>query len=95
MNNSGIETALGAIVTTHLSLACELERRKLDYCCGGAITLGQACRDTGLDGSVVAAELTASIGDGGPAEWSHLEIGDLAEHLVETHHRYLWGELPR
>jgi regulator of cell morphogenesis and NO signaling len=86
---------LGAIVTRHPSLARELEHRKLDYCCGGAITLGQACRDAGLDAAAVAAELTASISDDGPAPWSHLEVDDLVAHLMETHHRYLWDELPR
>ena len=95
MNNIGTETTLGAIVTRHPSLARELERRKLDYCCGGAVTLGQACRDGGLDEMLVAAELTSAIGDDGPASWSHLEIVDLVEHVVETHHRYLWDELPR
>jgi regulator of cell morphogenesis and NO signaling len=96
MNNDiGIEMTLGAIVTSHPSLARELERRKLDYCCGGAITLGQACREAGLDAVIVAGELASSIGDEGPASWAHLDVDDLVEHLVETHHRYLWDELPR
>ena len=94
-NNVGVEMTLGTIVTRYPSLVRELERRKLDYCCGGAVTLGQACRDVGLDAGLVAAELTSSIGDDGPAPWSHLDVADLVEHLVETHHRYLWDELPR
>ncbi|HUS43578.1 MAG TPA: iron-sulfur cluster repair di-iron protein [Ilumatobacteraceae bacterium] len=96
MNDTvGPEMTLGAIVTRYPSLARELEHRKLDYCCGGAVTLGQACRDTGLDAAVVATELRSSISDDGPASWSHLEVADLVEHLVDTHHRYLWSELPR
>ena len=94
-NTIGIEMTLGGIVTSHPSLARELERRKLDYCCGGAVTLGQACREAGLDAAVVADELASSIGDEGPAPWAHLDVDDLVAHLVETHHRYLWDELPR
>lgn len=94
-NDIGIDTTLGAIVTNHPSLARELEQRQLDYCCGGAVTLGQACREAGLDAALVAAELAASIGDEGPAPWSHLDVDALVAHLVETHHRYLWDELPR
>jgi len=94
-NNIGIEMTLGAIVTSHPSLARELERRNLDYCCGGAVTLGQACRDAGLDAAHVAGELASSIVDEGPAPWSHLDVDELVAHLVETHHRYLWDELPR
>ena len=96
MNDTvGVEMTLGAIVTRYPSLARELERRKLDYCCGGAVTLGQACRDTGLDAAVVATELASSVGDDGPASWSQLDVADLVTHLVDTHHRYLWEELPR
>ncbi len=91
----GPAATLGDIVTRYPSLARELERRDLDYCCGGDATLGQACRDGGLDATVVAAELTSSIGDDGPATWSGLDISDLVEHVVDTHHRYLWDELPR
>jgi regulator of cell morphogenesis and NO signaling len=94
-NDIGIEMTLGAIVTRHPSLARELERRKLDYCCGGAVTLGQACREAGLDAALVAGELASSIGDDGPASWPHLDVDDLVAHLLETHHRYLWDELPR
>jgi regulator of cell morphogenesis and NO signaling len=94
-NDIGIEMTLGAIVTSHPSLARELERRKLDYCCGGAATLGQACREAGLDALLVAAELSSSVGDEGPASWAHLDVDDLVAHLVETHHHYLWDELPR
>ena len=91
----GSEMTLAAIVTRYPSLARDLERRQLDYCCGGAVTLGQACRDVGLDAPLVAAELTASVGDDGPASWSQLDVTDLVAHLLETHHRSLWDELPR
>lgn len=96
MNNDiGIDMTLGAIVTSHPSLARELERRNLDYCCGGAVTLDEACRDAGFDAALVAAELASSIVDEGPASWTHLDVDELVVHLVETHHRYLWDELPR
>jgi regulator of cell morphogenesis and NO signaling len=91
----GVEMTLGAIVTRYPSLARELERRRLDYCCGGAVTLGQACREIDLDATVVADELTASIGDDAPAAWSQLDVAELVTHLIDTHHRYLWDELPR
>ncbi len=91
----GVEMTLGTIVTSHPSLARQLERRRLDYCCGGAITLGQACRDAGLDAARVAAELSSAVSDEGLAPWSTLDVDELTAHLVETHHRYLWDELPR
>ncbi len=91
----GPEMTLGSIVTRYPSLARELERHDLDYCCGGDATLGQACRERGLDAAVVVADLASSIGDGAPALWSVMDVADLVDHLVDTHHRYLWDELPR
>jgi regulator of cell morphogenesis and NO signaling len=91
-------TTLGDLVTAHPRLAGELERRGLDYCCGGRRSLGDASRGAGLDPIVVAAELTDAAetgGDDGAPPWAEMGIVELTEHIVDTHHRYLWGELPR
>jgi len=37
------DATLADLVTAHPDLARELERRSLDYCCGGARTLREAC----------------------------------------------------
>lgn len=86
---------LADVVTTYPSLARELEARGLDYCCGGATTLERACNDLGLDADLVIAELQASITDTRPEAWATMGAVQLVDHIVETHHRYLWDELPR
>lgn len=86
---------LGEIVTSYPSLAVELERRTLDYCCHGARTLARAAEDAGLDPDVVAAELSAARVDEPPAPWASLRPADLVDHIEAVHHRYLWSELPR
>lgn len=91
-------TTLGDLVTTHPRLAGELERRGLDYCCGGQRSLGDASRAAGLDPIVVAAQLTDAAevdGDDATPPWAQMGIVQLTEHIVDTHHRYLWEELPR
>lgn len=90
-------TTLGDLVTEHPDLARELDRRGLDYCCGGHRTLDEAARAGGLDPAVVAGELaaaTTAAGDG-EAGWASMGAAELVDHIVATHHRYLWGELPR
>jgi regulator of cell morphogenesis and NO signaling len=89
------ETTLGDVVTNHPSLARELERRGLDYCCGGGRTLGEACTAQGLDPLIVAAELAAGATGDAAAPWANVDMVELVEHLEATHHRYLWDELPR
>lgn len=86
---------LGEIVTLHPSLAADLERRGLDYCCHGARTLAEAASEAGLDPQIVATELSEARVDEPPAEWASLGPADLIDHIVSVHHRYLWTELPR
>lgn len=88
--------SLGEIVNAYPVLARQLERLDLDYCCGGDRTLGEACRANELDPRAVVIELAAFIGDDDvPAPWSSMSVIELVEHLMSTHHRYLWDELPR
>ena len=87
---------LGALVNAHPDLADELERRGLDYCCGGQRTLLEACAALGLDPASTALELSDATSRTAPAaEWASMDAISLIEHLVATHHAYLWAELPR
>ncbi|MEO6651336.1 MAG: iron-sulfur cluster repair di-iron protein [Ilumatobacteraceae bacterium] len=89
------QTTLADIVTTEPSLARELEARGLDYCCGGAATLADACGAIGLDVDTVLSELAAVEGDECPPAWATMDVGEMIDHLESTHHQYLWAELPR
>ncbi len=89
-------TTLGELVNAYPQLARELERLGLDYCCRGGRTLAEACDAAGLDPTRAVAELTALIRR--PAavqDWTTMTAAELVDHIVSTHHRYLWAELPR
>lgn len=88
-------TTLGELVTASPGLARELERLGLDYCCGGARTVHEACAELRLDPLAVVAELSRAATDEVPAPWAAMEPEELVDHLVSTHHQYLWEELPR
>ena len=84
---------LGDIVAGNPATARALDRLGLDYCCHGQRSLESACAEAGLDPVAVLAELGA-IGPGGDTSWARLEPPALADHIVESHHRYLKEELP-
>ncbi|HSP29214.1 MAG TPA: iron-sulfur cluster repair di-iron protein [Ilumatobacteraceae bacterium] len=86
---------LGDIVTLRPSLAADLERRGLDYCCHGNRTLAEAARDAGLDAQTVAEELSAAHVAEPAAEWASLGLVELVDHIETVHHHYLWAEMPR
>lgn len=90
--NTDITARLGDIVAERPASARVLDRFGLDYCCRGQRTLADACVTLGIDVDDVRAALDEAPSSA--AGWTDLAPGALAEHLVSTHHAYLWDELP-
>lgn len=87
-------TTLATIVTERPGAARVLERHRLDYCCGGAETLADACEVAGVDLDVVVAALADHPVED-PPDWAGFDVVALTHHIESTHHRYLHEELPR
>lgn len=87
-------TSLGDLVTADPRRSRVFERLGIDYCCNGGRSLSDATIDAGLDLEKVTAAL--DIPDPAPAPpGQHLENAALAHEIVDTHHAYLWDEMPR
>lgn len=72
------------------------EELGIDYCCGGGVPLEQACGDAGVELETVLKELARREAEPqtGP-NFSGMGLGELVDHVVQTHHHYLRAELPR
>jgi len=96
---SSIQTheTVGAIVARHPSLARVFEAHRIDYCCGGKISLADACARARVDVARVIAELNDCLqrDDADSISWSTRSLSELADHIVGTHHAYLRDALPR
>jgi regulator of cell morphogenesis and NO signaling len=88
-------TTLAEVVTAHPGSARTLEARGLDYCCHGERTIEEAAREAGLDPDAIVAELVERGRESAAEDWATTGPAELVDHLVSTHHRYLWEELPR
>ena len=94
-------STLGALVAEEPARAAVLERLRMDYCCGGAQTLADACRERGLQLDSVlhalAAEPPEVVGDvaGEHRDWGAASIGELCAHIVGVHHDGLREAFPR
>ena len=84
---------LAEIVTENPAAARVLDGFGLDYCCHGHRTLAVACAEAGIASAVVTAKL-ADLEGAVDIGWTTLAPPALADHIVETHHRYLHEELP-
>lgn len=92
--------SVGLLVAQQPMRAQVFERLGIDFCCGGAKSLAEACRLAAVDPLRVIEELKAN--DMGAAQsdvsrvnWLSESLTALADHIEETHHRYLNAELPR
>jgi regulator of cell morphogenesis and NO signaling len=91
------EKTVSDLVFERPSRSRVFEELGIDYCCGGGVSLAEACAGAGLDPGEVIAELerreAGQEEDG--AGLTSMGLGELVDHIVETHHAYLREELPR
>ena len=91
------QRTVGELVAERPNLSRVFQARDIGFCCQGGLTVGDACQRKGVSVEEVVAALEAEIagpGDSGvnPAT---LPLGELVDHIVETHHNFLRRELPR
>ena len=85
---------LGDLVTEDPRRARVLERYEIDYCCNGQRSLADAAAEAGLDVDEVSTALDLPDAPRA-APLRQLELAALAHDIVDTHHAYLWEEMPR
>lgn len=77
------------------------EKYGLDYCCGGGRSLTDAVADRSvelpalLDALHEAIQAAPSRVDPSDKDWYDAPLGELVDHIVETHHGYMKTALPR
>jgi regulator of cell morphogenesis and NO signaling len=91
---------VGQIVAERPSAARVLERAGIDYCCGGATSLGDAVRARGgaVDLTALLQDLAAVRAAPVPATekvFTGVPLAELTRHVEATHHAFLRSELPR
>ncbi len=92
------DQTVGSIVADNPARARVFEKHRIDYCCGGKLPLAEACERRRVDIDTIVSEIEAIDRDGRngvEGNWATALLGDLADHIVATHHAYLAEELPR
>ncbi|HJN82206.1 MAG TPA: DUF542 domain-containing protein, partial [Verrucomicrobiota bacterium] len=89
MNEPQLDSTVGDIVAGCPALASVFENIGIDYCCGGKKTLGDACRDKGLEPQSVLATLAQPPQTEPVADTAVMALTELADHIEQTHHAYL------
>lgn len=98
MDRFDINMTVGEIVTRQPELSRVFERLGIDYCCGGKISLQDACNRKSLNPQEVLTMLEGNregIGAGTEADLAAMTLTELADHIERTHHAYVKSESPR
>lgn len=90
-----LNTTLADLVIEDSRRARVLESFGLDYCCHGRQTLADALTAAGLEAEAVTAGLTFAEPPPVPAVATGGTSSALAHDIVDTHHAYMWEEMPR
>lgn len=91
---------VGELVASKPELARLFEQLGIDYCCGGKMPLAEACEQKKLDPATVAVLIESHQSGAAAHQPSNvnpalMSLTELADHVEQTHHRYLKEELPR
>ncbi|MGV8846422.1 iron-sulfur cluster repair di-iron protein [Tessaracoccus sp.] len=90
-----VNMPLGELVTADPRRSRILERFGLDYCCHGDHTLSEATSAAGLDLTEVQAALEL-VGATPPVTTEPARANSaLAHDIIDSHHAYMWEEMPR
>lgn len=82
---------IGAFVAEDYRTAKVFERHGIDFCCGGEISLAEACREKKVTPEILLQEIHDTKREGGARHenygaWS---LSFLADYIVQTHHAWL------
>ena len=80
------QTKVGAIVASNFRASRVLTAHHIDFCCGGGITLEEACRNKEQDLNVVLRELEETFKTKDDFNFQELELDQLIDTIVNVHH---------
>jgi len=83
------------LVLENPAMARVFESFGIDYCCGGAKTLADACRAANRPIAEVTAALQKCDSIVPEKDWRSAPLADLARYIVERHHSFTQAEISR
>ena len=89
-------TEVGEIVRINYKTVQLFEKYNIDFCCGGGISLSEACKKSNADQNKLISEIEALIQINDPdSEYiERLGLDELCNYIVKRHHSYVNENIP-
>lgn len=87
-----LQEKVGDLVTRDFRTAPVFKKHRIDFCCGGGITIKAACERNRVDSEILETELLQVLGSSGHSDLQKIStypLDRLVEHIELTHHRYV------
>ncbi len=91
------DQTVASVVISHSECAEVFHRHRIDFCCGGEVSLEAAAHAKRLEVDALLDDLSRAIAErgGDPAtDWREVPTPQLISHIVAKHHGYLRHALP-
>ena len=89
------ELTLSQIVSADYKAAAVFEKYNLDFCCGGNQSMQTACKEKGLDSTVIIEEINLSDErSAGSDKYNDWDLDFLTDYIVNNHHSYISKMIP-
>ena len=94
--NLNLQTPVGEIARFNYKTVEVFEKLRIDFCCGGDISLGEACTKQKVDAEEVLGSLKKLVGSTQTEiDRIHaLPLDQLIDHIIEVHHSYVLESIP-
>jgi regulator of cell morphogenesis and NO signaling len=89
--------SVGELVKLDFRAADVFSSYGIDFCCGGKISVAEACVSSGCDEQKVISDLEALQHQAGSAahDFDSWKIDFLSDYIINTHHQYVTKTIPQ
>ena len=96
MNLGIVNKSVGSIVTDNFAAARVFKRYGIDFCCGGTMTLEDACRLAGVCAEDVVRDIESVVNESSAAiPFDSWPTDLLIDYVLKIHHRGIRSKGPR
>jgi len=84
------DKTVAEIVTENIKAADIFKKNKIDFCCGGNVSVQEICAKKGVDYAQLKEEiLNIDKAPTGALDFNTWDVDFLADYIVNTHHKYV------
>ena len=98
MSELSLSSSVGQWVVEIPATSRLFQKHKIDFCCGGGVTLREACEKRKLVPEAILNslnEIRLQPRASNDTDWTERSLTDLCDHIEQTHHVFVSTEIPR